>query len=314
MSANAIEKEGTPMNTPKIVPLFSGQIEKYAQEFLSYLATTEDLKERTIYEYAGDLKCFASWAEKIGQQLRIQDVAIPTLTRYRDCMQNEMNLKPATINRRLITLKRFFEWAHDHGHTPLNPAKPIRLVPEEKTSPRQMTDKEEAALVAAAAQGGNLRDYTIIVLMLHTGLREMEICNLWTEDVHIGEKSGNLVVRSGKRQKRRQVPLNATARATLRKYLTPGQAGRYLFPSQKTGDRLSERGVRYMIQKYMKAANIQDLSAHDLRHRFGYVMAKKVPLHRLAQIMGHNSLNTTMIYVQATQADLQEDVESIKWE
>lgn len=302
------------MSTPKIVPLYSGQPKKITQEFLSYLATNEDLKERTIKDYAGDLKYFTCWLEETGQQLRIQDVAIPMLTRYREWMQNERYLKPATINRRLITLKRFFEWAHDHGHTPLNPAKPIRLVPEEKTSPRQMTDKEEAALVAAAAQGGSLRDYTIIVLMLHTGLREMEVCNLWKEDISISAKSGHLVVRSGKRQKRRQVPLNTTARATLKKYLAAGQAGRYLFPSQKTGDRLSERGVRYMIQKYMGAANIPDLSAHDLRHRFGYIMAKKVPLHRLAQIMGHNSLNTTMIYVQATPEDLQEEVEKIKWE
>jgi len=314
MSDNANKKGGNPMSTPKIVPLYSGQPKKITQEFLSYLATNEDLKERTIKDYAGDLKYFTCWLEETGQQLRIQDVAIPMLTRYREWMQNERYLKPATINRRLITLKRFFEWAHDHGHTPLNPAKPIRLVPEEKTSPRQMTDKEEAALVAAAAQGGSLRDYTIIVLMLHTGLREMEVCNLWKEDISISAKSGHLVVRSGKRQKRRQVPLNATARATLKKYLAAGQAGRYLFPSQKTGDRLSERGVRYMIQKYMGAANIPDLSAHDLRHRFGYIMAKKVPLHCLAQIMGHNSLNTTMIYVQATPEDLQEEVEKIKWE
>lgn len=285
-----------------------------AQEFISYIAINEDLNDRTVKDYAGDLRYFTQWLEETGQQLRIQDVAIPTLTRYREWMQNERKLKPATINRRLITLKRFFEWAFDNGHTSLNPAKPIRLIPEEKVSPRQMTDKEEAALVAAAAQGGNLRDYTIIMLMLHTGLREMEVCNLLTEDISIGTKSGHLIVRAGKRKKHRQVPLNATARATLKKYLAAGQPGRYLFPSQRTGDRFTERGVRYIIQKYMKAANIQGLSAHDLRHRFGYVMAKKVPLHRLAQIMGHNSLNTTMIYVQATPEDLQEDVEKINWE
>lgn len=302
------------MNILETTTLPNGQIGKITQEFLSALAANEDLQQKTIKEYAGDLRHFISWARAGGQMIQAQDVAIPTLTRYRDWMQNVIKLKPATINRRLITLKRFFEWAHDYGHTTVNPAKPVRLVPEEKTSPRQMTDKEEAALVAAAAQGGNLRDYTVIVLMLHTGLREMEVCNLQAEDISIGVKSGHLVVRSGKRQKRRQVPLNATARATLKKYLAAGQAGRYLFPSQKTGDRLSERGARYMIQKYMKAANIQDLSAHDLRHRFGYVMAKKVPLHRLAQIMGHNSLNTTMIYVQATQEDLQGEVEKIKWE
>jgi integrase/recombinase XerC len=57
-----------------------------------------------------------------------------------------------------------------------------------------------------------------------------------------------------------------------------------------------------------------DIHPHDLRHRFGYRMAKSTPLHRLAQIMGHDSLDTTMIYVQATQHDLLKEVEDIAWE
>jgi integrase len=52
---------------------------------------------------------------------------------------------------------------------------------------------------------------------------------------------------------------------------------------------------------------------HGLRHRFGYRMAKAVPLHRLAQLMGHDSLDTTRIYVASTRADFQEAVETIAW-
>jgi integrase len=47
--------------------------------------------------------------------------------------------------------------------------------------------------------------------------------------------------------------------------------------------------------------------------RFGYRMAAAVPLDRLAQIMGHDSLDTTMIYVQGTKQDLQQEVEKIAW-
>ncbi len=43
-------------------------------------------------------------------------------------------------------------------------------------------------------------------------------------------------------------------------------------------------------------------------------MAQVVPLHRLAQIMGHDSLDTTTIYVRGTQSDLQTEVEKIAWE
>lgn len=60
-------------------------------------------------------------------------------------MQRITELKPATINRRLVTLKRFFEWAITEEFIRRDPSKPVKLVPEEKVSPRQMTDKEEAA-------------------------------------------------------------------------------------------------------------------------------------------------------------------------
>ena len=68
-----------------------------------------------------------------------------------------------------------------------------------------------------------------------------------------------------------------------------------------------------LINKYAKLAQVLDVSPHDLRHRFGYRMAEVVPLHRLAQIMGHDSLNTTMLYIRGTKQDLQQDVEKIAW-
>ncbi|CAG7631965.1 tyrosine-type recombinase/integrase [Paenibacillus allorhizosphaerae] len=292
----------------------SEQGEQTIQDFINTLTIHEDLNPKTIKEYASDLKHFIGWFETADLQeeevlFRIEDVATPTLTRYREAAQKVMELKPTTINRRLITLKRFFEWAASESRILRDPSKPVKLVPEEKVSPRQMTDKEEAALIASAEHGGSIRDHTILIVMFHTGLRTMEVCDLAPGDIQIGKRSGQLRVRSGKRNKQREVPLNATCRAALEKYLAslPPDSP-YLFPSEKTGDRLTERALRHLIQKYMKAARLEGLSAHDLRHRFGYVMAENTPLHRLAQIMGHDSLDTTMIYVKATRADLQAEV------
>ncbi len=178
-----------------------------------------------------------------------------------------------------------------------------------------MTEREEAALIAAVEHSGSIRDQTIITLMMHTGLRTMVICDLAPGDVIIGKRSGQVTVRSGKRNKQREVPLNSTCRAILEKYLADlSPDSPYLFPSKKTGDRLTERALRHLIQKYIKLARLEGLSAHDLRHRFGYDIADNTPLHRLAQIMGHDSLDTTMIYVKATRADLQSEVEKIAWQ
>ena len=285
----------------------SEQGKQTIQDFIYVLTTHEDLNPKTLKEYASDIKHFISWFETAGHQeeviFQIADVTTPTLTRYREASQKVMGLKPATINRRLITLKRFFDWAVSESKIRRDPSKLVKLVPEEKVSPRQMTDKEEAALIAAAEHGGSLRDQTILIVMVHTGLRTMEVCDLAPEDIQIGKRSGQLIVRSRKRNKQREVPLNATCRAALEKYLAelPPDSP-YLFPSEKTGVRLTERALRHLIQKYMKAARIEGLRAYDLRHRFGYVMAENTPLHRLAQIMGHDSLDTTMIYVKATRA------------
>lgn len=68
-----------------------------------------------------------------------------------------------------------------------------------------------------------------------------------------------------------------------------------------------------VVAKIAALARIEDVSPHDLRHRFGYEMAKRVPLYRLAQIMGHDSLDTTMVYVRGTQGDLQRAVDEIAW-
>jgi integrase/recombinase XerD len=128
-----------------------------------------------------------------------------------------------------------------------------------------------------------------------------------------GKRSGVLQI-YGKRNKYREVPLNATARTALETYLPtlpPGSL--FVFPSGKTGTALTVRGLAHCFRSYVVKARLADVSLHDLRHRFGYRMAQAVPLHRLAQIMGHDSLDTTMIYIRGTKQDLQKEVEKIAW-
>ena len=152
-----------------------------------------------------------------------------------------------------------------------------------------------------------------IVLLLHTVLRAREVCRLRRDQVKRGLRSGWLEI-IGNRNKYREVPLNATARKVLEVYLpTLPLDIVFLFPSGKTKEALSERALGYIVKKYARIAKLPDVSPHDLRHRFGYRMAESVPLHRLAQIMGHDSLDTTKLYIQGTKHDLQQAVETIAW-
>lgn len=287
------------------------------------MRSQEDLAPASLRNYLSDVRHFMAWYEAreaertVDDQRRsdfdVQAITTPTLTHYRSYLQAVQRQKPASVNRSLISLKRYFGWAIQHHLISYDPCAAVKLVGEEESTPRHLDDQEEQALVTAVTKAGRLRDRVLIVLLLHTGLRAREICRLRRDQVKLGKRSGLLEV-IGKRNKYREVPLNTTARKVLEEYLpTLPPATVFLFPSDKTKEALSERALGYLVKKYAHAAKLIDISPHDLRHRFGYRMAESVPLHRLAQIMGHDSLDTTRVYVQGTKQDLQQAVETIAW-
>ncbi len=287
------------------------------------LRTLEDLTTATIRNYLSDLHHFAAWYESRGSlgreealAFRPEAITTPTITNYRAYLQQALRLKPNSVNRALISLKRYFAWLLSTRHLKYDPAKVIKLVGEEVLAPRHLDDQEEQALVAAVTEAGSLRDRAIVVLLLHTGLRARELCTLTRAHVRLDKRSGMIWV-LGKGNKYREISLNATARAALLAYdpslKEPSDDPTPLFRSEKRHTQLTGRGLGYLVQKYAEQAHVRNVSPHALRHRFGYRMAASIPLHRLAQLMGHDSLDTTMRYVQATTHELQQDIERIPW-
>ena len=302
------------------MPALSPQGEAGMKTYEIALREVDDLHPHTIRGYLSDLRqfvlwCETSWGEGHEEEHAFTPTALttPTITRYRTYLQTGAHLKPTTINRALVTIKRYCKWLLATKQIGRDPALAVKLVPAPAPAPRQLSDREEEALIAAVTTYGDIRDQTIITLMVHTGLRAHEVCQLHRDQVVVGKRSGIAQI-YGKRNKYREVPLNRTARAALTTYLeSRTDAMIALFPSIKTGQGLTPRALGYVIRKYATLAHVADLSPHDLRHRFGYRMAEQVPLHRLAQIMGHDSLDTTLLYVQATKRDLQNEVEKIAW-
>jgi integrase/recombinase XerD len=305
-------------------PSLSAAGEAALVPYLAYMDDEQDLSVASRRNYASDLRQFAAWCEHSwgeGQDdprpFTPAAISTPTVTTYRSYLQTVLILRPATINRHLVSLKRYCCWAVDAGLLVRDPARVVKLIPRTPQAPRHLTDQEEQALVAAVSQRGSLRDRTLLVLALHSGLRAEELCRLKPDQVHLGRRSGHVAI-YGKRNKYREVPLNSTAREVLTNYLPTLPTGAtYVFPSRKRStdvvSPIGERALIYIISKYAEWARVIDVSPHDLRHRFGYQMARIVPLHRLAQIMGHDSLDTTLRYVRGTQQDLQQAVESIAW-
>jgi integrase/recombinase XerC len=158
------------------------------------------------------------------------------------------------------------------------------------------------------------RNYALVQLMLQTGLRVGEVASLRRRDVVLRERAGTVQVRNGKGLKEREVPLNATARRALRQLLEqePAQSEAAVFRSGH-GTTMPVRSIQNAVAALVRRAGLtgSDITAHSLRHTFALAWLRQHPgqLVELAQLLGHESLDTTAVYTRASAADLARGVE-----
>ena len=296
------------------------------QDYRDYLHD-QDKSEQTIKAYMADLRSFSRWFQgTTGEPLHPESITPMDVIDYRNAML-DWGKKPSTINRSLISISSFCQWAQRNDLIPNNPVESIRSVTEEPLGPRALERKEQLGLLRAVRKSGNLRDLAIITMLLHTGMRVSELCNLRVSDISFSKNSNMITVREGKGTKRRNIPLNPTIVSVLKDYLKSlddGQATlitgsnpeteRFLFYGQKRMP-LTDRGVRYVIKRHAYTAKIKHISPHVFRH----TCAKNLidagqSIDRVAKILGHSSVNTTAIYTMPTERDLHRTMESISWE
>ncbi len=178
-----------------------------------WLREREDLTQASIRNYLSDLRHFITWFET-DREANPNDeatfiphaITTPALTRYRSYLQTFQRQKPASVNRSLISLKRYFGWATQCHIITYAPSVAVKLVGQKDITPHHLNDQEEQALVAAVTKAGSLRDRVLIVMLLHTGLGAREVCHLRCDQAKLGKRSGFLEI-IGKHNKYREVPL-----------------------------------------------------------------------------------------------------------
>ena len=270
----------------------------------------------TAKNYLADLGAFARWFEQTNGDRLTPDRVTPTDLREFKRHLIQGKLRPASINRKLATLKSFLKWATDAGLT--TGAVVLKMPKAERQTrlgPRWLDRREQNALLRAVERGGSARDLAAVTLMLHCGLRVAELCALTWADVAVGDRKGVLTVRSGKGGKRREVPLNADARVALLALGYSGLSGRpdRMFLGQRGP--LTPRGVQSMLTGYARAAGregLDGLSPHALRHTFcKNLVDAGVGLEQVAALASHESLDTTRRYTEPSLRDLEKAVELI---
>lgn len=278
-------------------------------QFTAYLAEQER-SEHTSNNYREDLGSFAGWYEhRFGEAPVLALLDPAELRDWKRHLREERQLEPATVNRKLAAARSFLRWALAAGHAPeIVGPKSIREV---RRPPRWLSGAEQRALLRAARRSGRPRDAELITLLLHTGLRLDEAAEMRRPHLTVKDRSGSLVVPKGKGRKQRTIPLNAEARAALRKLLdrAPAKAPEVLWGQRGP---LTARGIQAIVCGYESATGIEGLSPHVLRHSFCKNLADAgVPIQIIADLAGHESLETTRRYVQPGHEDLAAAVEKI---
>lgn len=291
-------------------------IEDALQNFTRALQT-RGLAPRTIDAFNGDARAFATWhLAALGCPADLVGTDPAHVSLFRRALLDQ-GQRPATINRRLAGLRRFFAWVVDQGLRPNNPVAGVRSVPTQAPPPRALSRVEALRLLRAARQtrrAERTRNVALLVLLLHTGLRASEVCNLQIGGLNLGERSGWVTVRRGKGEKWREVPLNVTVRRALQEYLAgraeaaPGDA---LFYGCR-GQALTPRGLEHLIAGLASRAGLEGVMPHTLRHTFCRGLVDEgVPLDRVALLAGRSRLDTTARYTRPTAADLEQAVEKL---
>ncbi len=117
-------------------------------QYQQTLREQEDLTPASVRNYLSDVRHFMAWYEQReaerathaqgGSGFHPQAITIPALTRYRTYLQTIQRQKPASVNRSLISVKRYFGWARQNQRITYDPSAAVKLVGQEDAAPRHL--------------------------------------------------------------------------------------------------------------------------------------------------------------------------------
>jgi len=286
--------------------------------FLQYLEVERNSSPLTLKSYREDLTALAGYLEEAGggRCPGPGEVGVLALRGYVAAL-HEAGYAPATIARRLASLRSFFRFGQREGWTRTNPARPLRNPRRARTLPHVLSSEDIGRLLLAPPAGDSLglRDRAILETMYSAGLRVSEVVGLSQSDLDFA--AGVVRVR-GKGRRERLAPIGSYAARALKRWLRvrrvssrePTGPQTPVFVN-KFGRRLSTRGVARMLDKYLLQTGLDGRTTpHSLRHSFAtHLLDRGADIRSIQELLGHKSLVTTQIYTHVSTAGLRKAYE-----
>ena len=286
--------------------------------FIDRLMQQRQASPHTIASYRDTfgllLRFVQQRTNKAPSVLSLADLDAPIIGAFLNYLETDRGNSPRSRNVRLAAIHSFFHYValHEPAYSALSQR--VLAMPSKRyeRNPVEFLNRTEIeALLAAPDQSTWLgrRDRTLMLLAVQTGLRVSELIGLNCQDVVLGH--GAYVHCIGKGRKARCTPLRSDAVTALREWLQERQSQPIdpLFPSHRGGP-LSRDSVGYLVAKYAMIAckhcpslKHKHVSPHVLRHSTAMdLLDHGVDLAVIALWLGHESIETTQVYLQASMA------------
>ena len=190
-----------------------------ASLFAAFL-TGHDFSGNSRQAFTQDARKFARWFSQANREpFTVARVTTRDITDFREYLRREQGQAVSTVNRALVTVRRFFAWLADQGVINANPAKKVKELRRQALAPKGLDRSQVRRLLREIELRQDIRAAAIFSLFLYTGCRVSDLVNLELHDLMMGERSGTVVFRFGKGNKQRSVPLPLPARRALQAYL-----------------------------------------------------------------------------------------------
>lgn len=221
---------------------------------------------------------------------------------------SDKKLAPASVRTYVNSIWAFVRWLYEEEIIEKNLAEKVKKPRVPKTNKSAFTELELKLLLDAASKTTNGgRDLAILTLMLDTGMRAQEVCNLTVADFHHEEQV--MTVKQGKGRKDRITPISPKTALRIHRYLAKDRSmtlrnEESLFIA-KRGSHLSPSGLIQLVKRIAIAAGVEDVHPHRFRHTSAlYFLRNGGDPLTLQRILGHTTLEMTNRYLNMLSEDL----------
>ena len=281
------------------------------RHYEAFLLLERGLSENTRAGYLADADRLAAWFADAGKDVA-QGCADDLHAFVVDL--HDLGIAARSQARVVSGVRSFYRYLQIEGLRPDNPSELIEGPRIGQHLPEVLTIDEVNAMAEAAvmAEKHPLRNRAIIEVLYGSGLRVSELCALEQRRINMAE--GYLTV-TGKGSKERMVPMSEAAADYIGRYLATERVvprhgeEDFLFLSNR-GARLSRVMVFYIVRALAEAAGVaKTISPHTLRHSFAtHLLEGGANLRAIQQMLGHESIATTEIYLHLDNTRLREEI------